>query len=87
MKKETREEEINKYLKKKEDRQELFTIIKLCFCIFSMLIGFVVSILCIIYRFQNPHLTETERLLYCISEYWWAYLMMIVSYVILKIRD
>lgn len=77
--KKVREKEVNEYLQKKKNKQELTEIAKMLFVLASIGITFIVAILIFIYRIKNPHLTETELFIYSVTKYWWAWLMLIIS--------
>ena len=76
---EDREKEVEEYLNRKRRKENIVGSIKILFMFISWIVGIVCCILLLIYRIKNPHLTETELMLYSLSHYWWVYLLVIIS--------
>lgn len=53
--------------------------IKTLFVLLTYIIGIICGIQMLLYRFQNPHLTGTELMIYGFSRYWWVFLMAVIS--------
>lgn len=50
--------------------------------LFGMIIvGLVLCVLILIYRFSHPELTETQLLVYCFQKYWWMYGIVIFGFI------
>ena len=75
-----REEDVEEYLRKKKNKEDLTNIFKIGIALAGIIICLICGILTFIYRLQNPHLTETELMIYAVSKYWWADLWCIVGY-------
>lgn len=83
---ENREKEIEDYLQKKKQREILIDSIKIILSLLGIIVFLITGILLFIHRLRNPHLTETELLIYSISKYWWAVLWFIIGYFYLHNR-
>ena len=77
---EDRKKEVEEYLQKKKQCEKLIDSIKIILSLLGIIVCIITGILVFIYRLRNPHLTETELLIYSISKYWWADLWFIVGY-------
>lgn len=74
-----REREVEEFLNKKRDRNTWIDLFRVLFK-FLTLIGIAVcGIHVFIYRMQNPHMTETQIMLFVLSKYWWLCIMAFAS--------
>ena len=76
---EDRQKEVEEYLQKKKDKANVMDGIMALFFIASFIAGIIVSIAIIIYKFKNPHLTETELFIYTVRNYWWLFIALFVD--------
>lgn len=74
-----RENEIENYLLKRKKKENFTNALKGLFQIISYIIGIICCFFIFIYKIKNPHLTETEIMLYSFSKYWRVVLLVIVS--------
>lgn len=77
--KDEQEKQVENYLKKKRDKEIFIDALKNFFQIISYFIGVICCVLIFIHKIRNPHLTETEVMLYSFSKYWWVALLVIIS--------
>lgn len=66
-----------------KNKKKIKKIVKLIcdlFFLLSVILALIISIYIVVYRFQNPALTETQILIYSWKKFWLAYIMFIVSY-------
>lgn len=68
----------------KEKIEYLIELVKTAAACSGFFVFGICSILILIHRFSNPHLTETEIALYSLKEYWWGYLWFLIGYISLK---
>lgn len=73
------EKEVKKYIKKKKDRDDIIETLKSLFQIVGYIVGIICCVLVFIHKIRNPHLTETEIMLYSFSKYWWVVVFVIIS--------
>lgn len=73
------EKQVENYLRKRSDRDSFIEALKNLLQIISYIIGVICCVLIFIYKIKNPHLTETEIMLYSFSKYWWVALFVIIS--------
>lgn len=48
----------------------------------SLILVIFISASIIVYRFDNPELTETQLMIYAVKEYWWSLIILIISGII-----
>ncbi len=74
-----REREVEKFLNKKRNRNAWIDLFKVLLRFLTFIAIVICAIHIFIYRIQNPHMTETQIMLFVLSKYWWLCIMAFVS--------
>ena len=67
---------------KNKMKKMIFNVLFVLAIIFYSLLILSVIIGSVIYRFSNPELTETQIILWGVQNYWWAYILILLPFLV-----